>query len=71
MGNLFTTQKSIGPKISPKMHEKCEQNGKEGLKRSYRHLKTKTLRKIRKKMTKIDLKWIGRRRRERKLFEKV
>ena len=53
------------------MHENCEQNEKEWVKRSYRHLKIKTLRKIRKKMTKIDMKWIVRRRRERKLFEKV
>ena len=45
-------QKTIGPKISPKMHENYEYNEKEGVKRSYQHLKTKTLRKIRKKMTK-------------------
>ena len=49
-------QKSISPKISPKMHEICEYNEKEWVKRSYRHLKIKTLRKIRKKTTKIDLK---------------
>ena len=64
-------QNSIGPKISPKMHENCEYNEKEGVKMSYRHLKTKTLRKFRKKTTKIDLKWIGQRRKERELFKKM
>ena len=65
-------QNPIGPKISPKMHEKCmkyvKKNEKEGVKRSYWHLKTKTLRKNRKKTTKIDLKWIGQREREQNAF---
>ena len=53
------------------MHEVCEKIEKEGVKRSYWHLKTKTLRKNRKKTTKIDLKWIGQRERKSKmLFEK-
>jgi len=44
---------------------------KEGVKRSYRHLKTKSLRKFRKKMTKKGLVWIGQRRTGKELLKRI
>ena len=43
------------------MHENCDFNDKERVKRSYLHLRTKTLEKFKEESDKKGLDWIGRR----------
>ena len=43
-----------------KMHEKCDFNQKERVKRTYQCLKTKTLERFKEETTKIALDWIDR-----------
>ena len=53
------------------MHEKCDFNEKERVKETYISLKTKPLRVLWKKMTKIALDWIGQRKTKRRVFEDI
>ena len=56
--------------FSMKMHETCDFNEKERVKETYSSQKTKTLKDLRQKMTKIGLDWICKGRIEKRVFEK-
>ena len=56
--------------FSMKMHETCDFNEKERVKETYSSQKTKTLKDLRQKMTKIGLDWIYKGRIEKRVFEK-
>ena len=51
-----------------KMHEKCDFNEKERVKETYSSQKTKTLKDLRQKTTKIGLDWIGQGRTVKRVF---
>ena len=59
-----------GLKFSIKMRETCDYNEEERVKKTYSSQKTKTLKDLRQKTTKIGLDWICRGRIEKRVFEK-
>ena len=67
---LSQIQKMGGSKFSMKMHETCDFNEKERVKETYSSQKTKTLKDLRQKTTKICLDWIDQARIEKIVSEK-